>query len=63
MNVLLTSIPTKNTTKLNDLIYKETKLICEKLGVPQKTTDRKLKPGWGIQIRIADKKIDYKQKY
>ena len=37
---LLTNIPTNNITELNDLIYAGAKLVCWKIGVPQKNTNR-----------------------
>ena len=50
VNDLLTNIPTNSITELNDLIYVGAKLICEKIGVPLKTTDRKSKPGWELRL-------------
>ena len=56
VNDLLNNIPTNNITGLNNLIYAGAKLICEKIGVPLKTTRWKSKPGKGTQTWIADKK-------
>ena len=41
----MTNIPTNNITELNDLIYAGAKIVSDKIGVPLKTTGRKLKPG------------------
>ena len=60
---LLTNIPTNDITELNDLIYAGTKLICEKIGVPLKTADRKSKPGWKLRLESQIKDYDNKQKY
>ena len=40
VNDFLTNIPTNDITELNDLIYAGAKLVCEKIEVPLKTTDR-----------------------
>ena len=41
VNDLLTNILTNDITKLNDEIYAGAKLVCGKIGVSMKTTDRK----------------------
>ena len=55
-NVLLTNVPTNNITELNDLIYSGARLVCEKIGVPLKTTDSKLKLGWELRLESQIKK-------
>ena len=40
---------TKRITELNELIDTGAKLICEKIGVPLKNTE-KSKPGWEIRL-------------
>ena len=45
LNDLLRNIPTNDITELTDLIYGGAKVICEKIRVTLKTTDRKSKPG------------------
>ena len=47
---LLTNIPTNDTRALNDLIYARAELVCEKIGVPLRTTDRKSKPR--LELRL-----------
>ena len=51
VNDLLTNIPTNDITELNDLIYAGAKLVCEQIGIPLKTTDRKSKQGQESQIK------------
>ena len=36
INQVLSYISTKNITELNELIYAGAKLVCEKIGIPQK---------------------------
>ena len=36
MNPVQTYISTNNKTELNELSYAEAKLVCEKLGIPEK---------------------------
>ena len=48
VNDLLTNIPTNIITELNDLIYAGVKLVCEKIGVPLKTIDRKSNSGGNL---------------
>ena len=47
-------------TELNELIYAGAKLVWEKIGVPIKSTNRKSKPGWEIQLekQIKNTKTD-----
>ena len=56
VNHLLTNIPT-NITELNDLIYARAKLVCEKIGVPLKTNDRKSKSGWELRLESQIKRL------
>ena len=37
-------------TELNELIYTGAKLVCEKIGVPLKSSNKKSKPGWEILL-------------
>ena len=50
VNQVLICISTKNITELNELIYAGAKLVCEKIGVPLKSTNKKSKPGWEIRL-------------
>ena len=43
INQVLPYILTNNMTALNELIYAETKLFCEKIGIPSKSTKKKIK--------------------
>ena len=40
----------KKITELNELIYAGAKLVCEKIGVPLKSMNKKSKPGWEIRL-------------
>ena len=40
INQILPYISTNNITELNDLIYAGAKLVCEKIGVPSKSTKK-----------------------
>ena len=40
-NQILPFIPTNNITDLNELIYAGAKLVCEKIGIPWKSTKKK----------------------
>ena len=51
INKLLTDISTNKITKLNELIYAGAKLVCDKIGVPLKNTNRNSKPGWEIRLK------------
>ena len=57
VNDVLTNIRTNDITELNDLIYAEAKLVCEKIGIFLKTTDRKLKPGWELRLESQIKRL------
>ena len=54
---LLKNISTNDITELNDLIYTGAKLVCEKIGFPLKTTNRKSKPEWEHRIESQIKSI------
>ena len=41
-----------NITKLNKLIYAGLKLICAKIGIPQKNMNRNSKPGCEIGLEM-----------
>ena len=51
INDLVTNIPTKNITELNDLINAGAKLDCEKIRVLLKNPNKKSKTRMGIQVR------------
>ena len=57
VNDLLINIPTNDIMDLNDLIYAREKLVSEKIGVPMKTTDRKLKPEWELRLESQIKRL------
>ena len=57
LNQVLTYIPTKNITELNELIYAGAKLVCEKIRVPLKSMNKKSKPGWEIQLETQIRKL------
>ena len=44
VNQVLTYISTNNITESNELIYAGAKLVCEKIGIPSKSTKEKSKP-------------------
>ena len=54
INQILPYIPTKNITELNELIYAGAKLVCEKIGIPIKSTKKKSN---------QDGKFDWKRKW
>ena len=51
INQVLTYISRKKITVLNELIYAGEKLVCEKIEVPLKNTNKKSKPGWETYVR------------
>ena len=65
MNKLQTHNST-NITGLNEPIYAGAKLVCAKIGVLLKNTNRNSKAGWEIKqekqlkIKVYDKKQNYK---
>ena len=56
INQVLPYISTNNITELNELTYAGVKLVCEKIGIPSKSTKKKSKPGWEIQLETQIKK-------
>ena len=54
------NISTYDITELNDLISAGEKLLCEKIGIPLKTTDRKWEPGWELRLESAIKRLRQK---
>ena len=50
INQILPNISTNNITKLKELIYAGAKLVCEKFGIPSKSTNKKSKPGREIRL-------------
>ena len=57
INQMLPYISTNNISKLNDLIYAEVKLVCEKTGVPSKSTKKQSKPGWKVRLETQIKNL------
>ena len=53
VNDLLTNIPKNDTTDLSAGV----KLVCEKIGIPLKTTDRKSKPGLELRLEWLIKSL------
>ena len=60
INHILPYIPTNNITALNELIYARAKLVCEKIGIPSKSTKKKSKPGWEIRLETQIKNYENK---
>ena len=56
INHILPYIPMNNITELNELIYARAKLVCEKIGIPSKSTKKQSKPGWKIRLETQIKK-------
>ena len=52
VNQVLTYVSTNNITESNELIYAGAKLVCEKIGIPSKSTKEKSKPGWEFWLEI-----------
>ena len=57
INHILAYIPTNNITELNELIYAGAKLVCEKIGIPSKSTKKQSKLGWEIWLETQIRKI------
>ena len=57
INHILPYIPTNNITELNKLIYPVAKLVCEKIGVPSKSTKKQSKPGCEICLETQIKNL------
>ena len=56
INQVLTYISTNNITELNELIYGGAKLVCKKIGIPSKSSKKKIKARMGNSTGNADKK-------
>ena len=50
VNKLLPNIPTGNITELKVLVYARAKLVCDKIGIPQRNPDRNIKSRWEIRL-------------
>ena len=62
INQVLPSISTNDINELNELIYAGAKLVCEKIGIPRKSTKKKNQSqGWEIQLETQIKKNLRKQ--
>ena len=48
-------ISINNITELNELIYAGAKLVCEKIGIPSKSTKKQSKPVWEIRLEMQIK--------
>ena len=57
INKVLPYILTNYLTELNELIYAGAKLVCEKIGIPSKSTKKKSKPGWEIRLETLIKNL------
>ena len=57
INQIIPYISTNNITELNDLIYAGTKFVCEKIGVPPKSTKKLSKPGWEVRLETQIKNL------
>ena len=57
INQIQPYISTNNITELNELIYAGAKLVCEKIGVPSKSTKKQSKPGWEIRLETRIKNL------
>ena len=57
MNQVRTNISTNNITDLNELIHAGAKLVCEKIGIPSKSTKEKSKPGWELRQETQIKNL------
>ena len=57
LNSFRVTIPTNYITELNELIYAGSKLVCENIGIPSKSTKKQQKPGWEIRLESQIKKL------
>ena len=57
VNQVLTYLSTNNITELNELIYAGVKLVCEKIGIPSKKHEEKIKTGWEIRQETQIKNL------
>ena len=51
VNKLLRNIPKGNFIELNELINARAKLVCDKIGVLLRNSNRNTKPGWEIWLK------------
>ena len=63
INQVIPYILTNNITESNELIYAETKLVCEKIGICSKSTKEKSKPGGEIRLETQIKNLQKKNEY
>ena len=57
INQMLPYKSTNNISELNDLIYTGAKWVCEKIGVPSKSTKKQSKPGWEVRLETQIKNL------
>ena len=62
INQMLPYISIKNISELNDLIYAGAKLVCEKIGVPSKSSKKQSKQGWEVRLEIQIKNLQKQAK-
>ena len=55
INQVLPYISTNDITKINEPIYTGTKLVCENIRIPSKSTKKESKPGWEIWLETQIK--------
>ena len=56
-NQHLTNIPTKNITKLNNIIYVSVKIFCDKEGFLRKNQNKMAKLGWEIRLETQKRNL------
>ena len=56
VNQLSTNIRTGNITEVKKLIYDGSKLVCDKIGVPLRETNKNTKLAWEIRLEGQVKK-------
>ena len=57
INQVLPHISTNDITELNELIYAGAKLACKNIGISLKSTKKKSKPRWEIQLEAQIKNL------
>ena len=57
INLILPYIPKNNIIELNELICEGSNLVCEKIGIPSKSTKKQSKPGWEISLETQIKQL------
>ena len=60
INHILPYVQTNYITELNELIYAGAKLVCEKFGIPSKSTKKQSNPGWKIKLETQIKGYENK---